>query len=82
MSLSPNEEYLEDAYARQGELLRHTREQLTHANESVQILETVIHKAAQIAQHLPYLCESLPEPSNELMQAALQLQTILVQRKV
>lgn len=82
MSLSQNEEYLTDEVQKLQALLVQNHHQLTHARESVEILESVVHKAAQIAGHLPYLCESLPEPSTELVQAALQLQTILVQRKV
>lgn len=54
---------------------------MQHARGSVEILETIVHKAAQIAGHLPYLCESLQEPTAELLQAALQLETLLVQRK-
>lgn len=78
---SQEEEFLADENLRLQQLLAQAREQLVYANESVQILETVIHKAAQIAQHLPYLVNDSQEPSGELMQAALQLQAILVQRK-
>lgn len=58
------------------------RGHLNHARETVELLESVVHKAAQIAGHLPYLCASLPEPSLEIEQAALQLQTLLVQRQL
>jgi hypothetical protein len=57
-------------------------EQLRTLQGIIENLETVIHKAARIAGHLPFLCAEMPEVSNELEQAALQLQQILVQRDV
>ena len=80
--LTENEEYLADENQQLRAQLMRQRDHLTQARETVDMLESLMHKAAQIAQHLPYLAESLPEPSQELMQAALQLQTLLVQRKV
>ena len=81
MSLSEEIQYLSDEVDRLNQLHGHMRQQMAHLLDTNTVLETVVHKAAQIAQHLPYLIESLPEPSAELLQAALQLQTILVQRK-
>ena len=79
--LTENEEYLSEEIAALRAQLVRQRDHLNTARATVEQLEQVVHKAAQIAQHLPYLCSTLPEHSPEIEQAAFQLQTLLVQRK-
>jgi ABC-type transporter Mla subunit MlaD len=73
-------EYLTEQVTRLTTTLGERNRQLASANATIDLLEKVVHKATQIAQHIPYLCSSLPEHSPELDQAALQLQEILVRR--
>lgn len=79
--LTENEEYLSGEVERLQREVTRLRSHLTTARETVELLEGLVHKGAQIAGHLPYLCASLPEHSPEIEQAALQLQTLLVHRK-
>lgn len=81
MSLSTTEEYLSVEVEKLTETLAERNRQLMATRQIVQNLETVIHKAAKIAGHLPFLCAEMPEISGELEQAALQLQQILVERR-
>lgn len=80
--LTENEDYLTGEVARlQAEIAR-LRGHLTTARETVEMTDELLYKAAKIAGHLPYLVQALPEGSVEIEQAALQLQTLLVQRKL
>lgn len=80
--MTMNEELYAERVAELDAALQATRAKLVHARETVGLLEDVVHKAAKIAGHLPYLCQTLVEGSPELEQAALQLEQILVHRKV
>lgn len=82
MSLSATEEYLSVEVEKLNEALTERNRQLAATRATVQHLEMVIHKAAKIAGHIPYLCAEMSEISIDLEQAASQLQTILVERKV
>lgn len=80
--LSDREEFLTSEVESLSDALALKTTQLQEALETVQLLERVVHKASIIAGHIPYLCSSLTEASTDLEQAALQLQQILVHRKV
>lgn len=82
MSLNNTEEWLSAEVERLQAALTERTRQLTATRQTVQTLETIIHKASKIAGHIPFLCSEMQEVSMELEQAALQLQTILVERKV
>lgn len=56
--------------------------QLDEAQKTIDKLETIMHRAARIAGHIPFLCRELPEVSIELDNAASQLSRLLVLREV
>lgn len=80
--MNSEENFLADELERYQTALALKARQLQDAHATIDLLDQVVHKAARIAGHLPFLCAEMPEVSNELVQAALQLQSILVQRKV
>ncbi len=80
--LSDREEFLSQEVEALNDALTERNRQLQEALETIQVLETVIHKASVIAGHIPYLCSVLTEGSAELEQTALQMVQILVHRQV
>lgn len=79
--MTAQEEYM-DEIARLQQMSAEQSKQLAEANETIELLEDVIHKAAKLAGHIPYLCSTLAERSTDLEQTALQLQNILTRRRV
>lgn len=82
MTMTQSEVFLEDEVLKLESQLQAKDAQLRIAYESIEHLESVIHKAALIANHIPFLCSTLAEVSPELEQAAVQVRQILVDRKV
>ena len=79
--ISDKEEFLISEVESFERLLIEKTRQLKDAQETIQLLEAVIHKASQIAGHIPYICSTLTEGSVDLENAALQLQRILIHRE-
>lgn len=80
--LSETETYLSTEVEALNDALTERNRQLQEALETIQLLETVVHKASAIAGHIPYLCSVLTEGSAELEQTSLQLLQILIHRQV
>lgn len=61
-------------------VIRDREQKIRDAQETISLLESVIHKASRIAGHMPYLCRDI-EGSENLETAAMQLQRILLHRE-
>lgn len=75
------EDFLSQELAKAEELIVERTRQLEAARQTINKLETVIHKATVIAGHIPFLCRGMTETSPEIEQAAEQLHQILVNRQ-
>lgn len=63
------------------ERLARCQQGVTKQAELIEQLEDVVHKATQLAAHIPYLCSDV-EGSEKIEMAAHQLHHILIQRRM
>lgn len=79
--LNQSEQFLSEEVTRLTNQLVERNRQLQDAHETVQLLERLIHGAAAIAGHIPFLVATY-EGGPELENAAAQLQRLLIHRQM